>query len=47
MLWRLTCDHSRLRSSAEATEARAENLFRPIWTPTPGWAWRFSSQDGG
>ena len=36
MLWRLTRGHSRSRSSAEATEARAENLFRPIWTPTPG-----------
>ena len=47
MLWRLTRGHSRSRSSAEATEARAENLFRPIWTPTPGWAWRFSNQDGG
>jgi len=47
MLWRLTRGQSRSRSSAEATEARAENLFRPIWTSTPGCAWRFSSQDGG
>jgi hypothetical protein len=38
MLWRLTRGHSRLRSSAEATEARAENFFRPIWIPTSGWA---------
>jgi hypothetical protein len=47
MLWRLTSGHSRSRSSAEATQARAENLFRPIWTLTPGWASTFSSQDGG
>ena len=47
MLWRLTRGHSRSRSSAEATEARAENFFRPIWIATAGWAWRFSSQDGG
>jgi len=47
ILWRLTRGHSRLRSSAEATRARAENMFRHIWTFTPGWAWRFSSQDGG
>jgi hypothetical protein len=47
MLWRLTRGHSRSRSAAEATEARAENFFRPIWTPTLGWASRFSSQDGG
>jgi choline dehydrogenase-like flavoprotein len=30
MLWRLTRGHSRSRSSAEATEARAENFLTPI-----------------
>ena len=36
MLWRLTSGHSRSRSSAEATEARAENLFQAYLDPYPG-----------